>query len=465
MTIGQTTAEIIRHIADGSITAESCADAHLAQCRALTHLNAFIAIDEAQVLSDARACDQRRAAGQALGPLHGLPIVVKDNIYTRVLPTTAGSPAFSGFRPDADASTVSALLGAGAILLGKTNLHELAFGVTSNNAFFGAVGNPYDSSRIAGGSSGGTASAIGAGMAPAGIGTDTGGSTRIPSAFCGIAGFRPSVGRYGGDGLFTMSRTRDTVGPMASDVAGLRLLDAAMAFGGAAIDDIPSLTGVRFGYPRRMVERLATPEMAEAVTAVIRVLQEAGAVIVEIDLSEIAALNAAASGPIALYEVGREWVAFLNETLKIGLPAFAERLASPDVRHFFEIIASNPIPAAVYANAMGTARQSMRRIYGNCFREHAISAILRPTVPVTAPPIATCGTVEIGAETVDIFTALTRFADPSSVVGLPSVTVPAGMVNGLPFGLDLDGPIGSDEEILRMAAGIGAVLGRLPAPD
>jgi mandelamide amidase len=464
MLIGQTTHEIVRHIAEGSLSAETCASTLLAHCREIANLNGFITINEAQVMEAARAADAKRRSGAVLGPLHGLPIVVKDNIYTKDLPTSAGTPAFAGFRPGRDASTVSALLDAGAVLLGKTNLHELAFGVTSKNAHFGAVGNPYDATRIAGGSSGGTASVIAAGCSPAGLGTDTGGSTRIPAALCGIAGFRPTTGRYGGDGVFTMSRSRDTVGPMASDIAGLRLLDGLMAFGIAGIDRVPALTGVRLGLPRRMIAELAAPEIAAAIEPALEAIRAAGAVVVEIDIGDIAALNAAASVPLAVYEIRREWTALLAETLKIGLREFEGLIASPDVRHLFGLVAGDPLPDAVYADAVGAKRQAMRNLYGACFAEHGIAAILRPTTPVTAAPIANCDTVPIGTETVDIFHAMTRFCDPSSVAGIPSVTIPAGLLNGLPFALDLDGPYGGDSELLAIAAAVEGAIGRLPSP-
>jgi indoleacetamide hydrolase len=465
MLTGQTASEIILHIANGSANAEDYAKAALARCRERTHLNAFIVIDEAQVLEAARAADTYRRSGARLGPLHGLPVVIKDNIYTKDLPTSGGTPAFEGFRPGRDASTVSALLDAGAIILGKTNLHELAFGVTSKNGHFGAVGNPYEPTCVAGGSSGGTASAISAGMASAGLGTDTGGSTRIPAGFCGIAGFRPTSGRYGGDGVFTMSRTRDTVGPMASDVAGLRLLDAAMAFGVADADRVPALKSMRFGFPRRMIDELAAPEMAAAVEAVAAELRDAGAAIVEIDLSDVIPLNAAASIPMAVYEIRRDWIAFLAETLRIDMQDFGKTIASPDVRHLFGMVAGEALPDAVYADAVGAKRTAIRHIYGRCFAECGLDAILRPTTAVTAPPIASCETVTIGEETVDIFHALSRFTDPSSVIGLPSVTIPAGLLRGLPFGIDLDGPYGADNDLLAAAAAVEAALGRLPPPS
>ncbi|MCH8072508.1 MAG: indole acetimide hydrolase, partial [Proteobacteria bacterium] len=168
-------------------------------------LNAFITIDAEGALARAEELDQMRSQGEILGPLHGLPLVVKDNIHVAGLPNTAGTPGLREFTPAADNAVIAALLDAGALIIGKTNMHELAFGITSDNAAFGAVANPFDTTTFAGGSSGGTASAIAAGVAPAGLGTDTGGSVRIPAALTGTAGFRPSNGRYPLSGVTPIS--------------------------------------------------------------------------------------------------------------------------------------------------------------------------------------------------------------------------------------------------------------------
>jgi Asp-tRNA(Asn)/Glu-tRNA(Gln) amidotransferase A subunit family amidase len=204
--------------------------------------------------------------------------------------------------------------------------------------------------------------------------------------------------------------------------------------------------------------------MVAALAPAIAAIRDAGGIIVEIDIGGIVPLNADASVPLAVYEIRREWTAFLAETLKIGLREFEGLIASPDVRNLFGMIAGDPLPDAVYADCVGTKRNAMRHIYGNCFAEHGIAAILCPTTPVTAAPIARCDSVRIGDETVDIFHAMTRFCDPSSVAGIPSVTIPAGLLDGLPFGLNLDGPFGSDSDLLAIAAGVEAALGRLPPP-
>ena len=180
----------------GDITAEAYAAALLVRADSLKFLNALISQDTDQVLEAARSADQLRAAGGELRPLHGLPLLLKDNINTAALATTAGTPGLRNNRPRHDAPVAAALFRAGGILFGKANMHELALGATSNNSAFGAVQNPYDPSKIPGGSSGGNASAVAARIVPAGLGTDTGGSVRIPAALCGVAGFRPTTGRY-----------------------------------------------------------------------------------------------------------------------------------------------------------------------------------------------------------------------------------------------------------------------------
>ena len=206
----------------------------IARAEALKDLNAFITLNKTGALTAARAIDTMRKAGTTLPALAGLPIVVKDNINTRDLPTTGGTPALRNVQPTANAPSLQKLIDAGAIVLGKTNMHELAFGITSTNlaSFAGPVKNPYDLTRITGGSSGGTAAAIAARIVPSGLGTDTGASTRLPAALCGIVGLRPSVGNGGAQRRYTdtnavvpISHTRDTVGPMGRTVAEVALLD------------------------------------------------------------------------------------------------------------------------------------------------------------------------------------------------------------------------------------------------
>jgi mandelamide amidase len=234
---------------NGSLTAERYAIALLEQCERGKALNAFIALDRERVMAAARTADQQRKSGGRLGPLHGLPIPIKDSVNTKGLRTTAGTPALREFQPKQDALIVRVLRHAGAIVLGKTNLHELSLGVTSNNQAFGAVHNPYDQARIPGGSSGGTAAAVAARMAPLGVAEDTVGSIRIPAALCGIAGFRPTMSRYPSAGVAPISALFDQVGPHARAVGDLALFDAVATGNFSPIRPV-ALKGVKLGVAR-----------------------------------------------------------------------------------------------------------------------------------------------------------------------------------------------------------------------
>src|SRR4029453_11633578 len=218
------------------VTSAELTQAYIARADANPGLNVYITLDRAGALAAARRADAALATGRSLGPLHGGPLVVKDNTHVAALPNTAATPALRGFVPKESAPTVQKLVDAGAVVLGKTNMHELAFGISGyNEAFFTAepIGtrNPYDRTRIAGGSSSGTGAAIGARLGPRGLGSDTGGSVRIPAALSGGAGLRPTLGRYSQDGVTPIAHSRDTVGPMAQTVADVALLDAVITEG------------------------------------------------------------------------------------------------------------------------------------------------------------------------------------------------------------------------------------------
>ncbi|HLY89030.1 MAG TPA: amidase family protein, partial [Acetobacteraceae bacterium] len=239
-------AQLIR---EGKITSTELVDALLLQADAARDLNAFITLDSEAALNAAHAADAAQKQGKPLGPLHGVPLVIKDNIHVAGMPNTAGTEALRNFIPRENARVVEALIAAGAIVLGKTNMHELAFGATSNNATFGTVRNPYDPTRFPGGSSGGTAAAIAAGIAPGGLGTDTGGSVRIPAALTGLVGLRPTSGRYSLEGVTPFSHTRDTVGPLARNVADVVLLDQVISGDRSSVQPA-DMKSVRLGVAR-----------------------------------------------------------------------------------------------------------------------------------------------------------------------------------------------------------------------
>src|SRR5262245_23778957 len=236
----------------GAATAEALAEALLARCASAASLNAFISLEGDRVRAAARRADEQRRRGDRLGPLHGVPLVLKDNIDTADYPTTAGTPGLAAHRPRRNAPVLQRLLDAGAIVLGKANLQELAYGPTSNNAAFGPVGNPYDPTRIPGGSSGGTAAAVAARLAPGGLGTDTAGSIRVPGSLCGITTFRPSTLRWPQAGIVPISHTRDTAAPMTPSIADCVLLDGLVTGGPTEIAPA-NLKGLRLGVPRGYV--------------------------------------------------------------------------------------------------------------------------------------------------------------------------------------------------------------------
>lgn len=294
-------AEAAAAIRAGDISAQSLVDALLDRCTRAASLNAFISLDPDAVRAAARSADQQRQRGERLGPLHGVPIALKDNFDTADFTTTAGTPALAAHRPTRNAAVVQRLLDAGALILGKANMQELAFGPTSNNAAFGPVRNPYDRSRIPGGSSGGTAALVAARLAPAGLGTDTGGSVRVPASLSGVVGFRPTTLRWPQDGIVPISHTRDTAAPIARCVADCALLDGIVTGGPTSLAPI-NLEGLRLGVPRGHFWDDLDAEVEAILADALARLAAAGVVLVEGDMVDVAALDAAAGFPVALYE-------------------------------------------------------------------------------------------------------------------------------------------------------------------
>jgi len=467
-----TASEAAERLCAGSLTSEALVSAYIAQAKAKPQLNAFITLDEAGALKAARAADMARQRGGACKPLGGVPVVIKDNIQVQGLPATAGTPALKAFVPAADAPVVAKLRAAGAVVLGKTHMHELAFGVTGYNPAFQSgpevgVRNAYDATRIAGGSSSGNGAALGARMAPAALGTDTGGSVRIPCAFNGCASLRPTMGRYSQQGIAPISHTRDTAGPMALSVADLALLDRVIA-GGAPV--VPAdLKRVRLGVVPAFFANLDADTKA-ATDAALAKLRAAGATLVDVEMPKLMEFNGAASFPIALYEAHDDMVAYLAKyRTGVDIQRLAAAAASPDVKGTYEgLVIPRKLPAEkgvvdakpAYDNAMRTARPALQKLYRDTFKANKLDALVFPTVP----RVALAATPE--ASSVENFGALIQNTDPGSNAGIPGLQVPSGMgaSSGLPIGLEFDGPSGSDRRLLALGLAVEGVLGRLPAP-
>ncbi len=458
-----TLTEAASAIRDGDVTAEAYAAALLDRCAALAHLNAFIAQDRDAVLIAARAADAKRKKGDALGALHGVPLAIKDNLDCVGYATTGGTPSLRGNRPRENAAVVQKLLDAGAIMLGKANMHEMAFGITNNNAAFGPARNPYDPSRIPGGSSGGVGTAIGARLAPAGIGTDTGGSVRIPAAFCGIVGLRPSLGRWPTEGVLPISHTRDTAGPMARGVADCALLDSVMT-GGAPPAPRPIAT-LRLGVPRRYFCEPLETEVSRLFEAFLDKLRRGGATLIEVDLSEAQPLNERAGIAITGFELRHEIPVYLRaHDLAFGLDALVAQIAGPDVRRMFALRAD--VTEAMYRVALDTDRPALQKLYADCFANHQLAAVIFPTVPIPAAPIGDDVTTPMNGTLVPTFPTVARNTGPGSVAGLPGLTLPVGLTqSGLPIGIELDGPSGSDGELLATGLILERIADPLPVPS
>ena len=390
---------------------------------------------------------------------------MKDNLDTAELPTSGGTPGLAGNRPKRNAAIVDKLLGAGAIVLGKTNLHELAYGITNNNAAHGPARNPYAPDRIPGASSGGTGVAVAARIAPGGIGTDTGGSVRIPAALCGIVGLRPTTGRWSQAGVVPISHTRDTPGPMTRSVADCALLDGVVT-GGPTEAAPAQLKGARIGVPRKHFWENLDPELEKICEGTLRRLTDAGVVLVDVDMSEEASLDAEAGFPIALYETVTDLNSYLAEHgIGFDFATLAAKTASPDVKGILQsLTGAGAVPEAAYRKAL-QQRSVLQDTYSRHFRDHGIAAIFFPTTPAPAAKIGEDETFMLNGQALPTFATFIRNTGPGSVGGIPGISLPVGITAaGLPIGMELSGPAGSDQQILSIAAAIEPLLPKLPAP-
>ena len=471
-----TATEAVAAIQSGRLKAADYVATLLARAASLSRLNALTTLDLDGALAAARRIDALPPAALAQLPLAGLPIVVKDNINTAGSQTSAGTPALEGFVPKTTAPSAQRLVDAGAIVLGKANMHELAFGITSTNfaTHAGPVRNPYDPTRIPGGSSGGTAAAIAARIVPAGLGTDTGGSIRIPAALSGVAGFRPSVGNGGAerryhdpDAVVPISHTRDTVGPMARTVADVALLDGVIT--GAGPLPALALNGLRVGLPAPLWAGLER-QVEDVARAALQRLEAAGVVFVPIAMSELEQLNAMVGSPIAIHEAREDVRAWLvaNDAPVKTVAELAARIASPDVRAIYDAVLDAVLDAQ-YDAALNLWRPRLQQYVAATFAGERLDALLFPTTRLAAAPIDDVrgsSTVRIdGGEPLDTMDAFLRNTDPASTSGIPGLSLAAGMTaSGLPVGLELDGPLGEDRRLLAIGVAFEQLLGVLPGP-
>lgn len=459
--IDRTALEIRDALFIGAASCLELAEQWIARTEANRALNCYVAYDAASLIGQANEADARIAAGQRM-PLLGVPIALKDNIDAEGFPCGAGTRALHGRYPQADAELVRRLRTAGALIPGKLGLHELAFGCTTNNAVTGAVLNPWDTARIPGGSSGGSGAAVAARLVPAAIGTDTGGSVRVPAALCGVAGFRPTVGRVSGDGIAPISTTRDTAGPLARSVADLALLDGVLTGDASPLPKI-SLRELRLGIPQTYFWEDIQQGVREQIETAISALRAAGAELVPVELPGIAQLDAEVSFVIALYEFVRDMGSYLREkSRRVSFQELIEGIGSPDVKAIAApLLGDGAVPEATYRQALDV-RTRLQALYADMFVTTGVSALLFPTTPSTAARTGEDETFVLNGRACPTFATFIRNTDPGSNASLPGLSLPIGLSDGLPVGLALDGPIGSDRRLLALGAAIEAALPAMP---
>lgn len=415
-------------------------------------LNAFLTVTEAAARARAALLDDELARGIDHGPLHGIPIGHKDNIFTRGVRTTGGSKIFADFVPDYDATIVRQLNDAGANVIGKTGLHEFAYGITSNNPHFGAIRNPWDPERVPGGSSGGSAAAVAGRLVPLATGSDTGGSIRIPASFCGVVGLKPTYERVSRKGVMPLGLTLDHAGLLAGTVRDVALAFSLIAkhSSGYVPAQRADLRGMRIGVPENFfVERIA-PEVMLSFRAAVQTAAALGAHVTEIRLPDGEALNVV--GRIAqLSEVSALLARYLDRRDEIG-------------RDILVLVEQGRlIPAIDYLNAQ-RVRTVLARDFSKIWKH--LDCLMTPATPMTAPKIGEMS-VAFGSFNEDVRSAATRLTRPFNVLGWPALALPCGFSNaGMPIGLQVVGPPQQEDSLLQAGAALEdafGIAGRRPA--
>ncbi|MFM0502120.1 amidase family protein [Paraburkholderia caffeinilytica] len=444
----------------GDVSAEAYAAALLARASQQAALNAFVTLAPAQVMQAARDADLKRASGQALGVLHGLPVPVKDSVNTRAFRTTNGTRALRDFQPQADAELVRRLVDEGAIVMGKTNLTELSFGWTSNNETFGAVRNPYDLRRVPGGSSGGSAAAVAARIAPLAVAADTLGSIRVPASFCGLAGLRPTFGRYPNEGAFALTDQKlDQIGALARCVDDLALFDSTVT-GDHTPLDTTTLAGARIGVCP-FYESGLDPDVARVYHEALARLSDAGAVIVRADVPPLMTRAFEIAATIMLYEAASGF-----ERLLAGndIPLTFDEMFAQVGEGIGTLVRQVALPPNrpthdTYVEMLKQRKGIESSIRGH-FEQHGIVTMAFPATAALPPFIGQEGEVEINGEMISFFDAFGRNTALSAAGGIPGLVLPAGSSSAerLPVGIEFVALPGHDRALLSLGREIENVL-------
>jgi aspartyl-tRNA(Asn)/glutamyl-tRNA(Gln) amidotransferase subunit A len=400
-------------------------------------LNAFITVLADEAMRQARQADQELLAGNDRGPLHGVPFSIKDLLDIRGVATTAASRVREGYVAERDAPCIAHLRQAGAIFIGKTNLHEFAFGTTNEDSAFGPALNPCDPTRSPGGSSGGSAASVAAGMALATIGTDTGGSIRIPAAACGIVGLKPSLGEVSIDGVVPLSRTLDHIGPLAQTVTDACLVYHALMGDAHAVPPAPiPMHGLRLAVPRKYFCDLLDDDVRARFDEAVERLRAAGAVVDDIEIP-----HAADIAPVYLHLVLGDAAAYHARTLETMPEKY-----TPNVRIRLEM--GRYILAEDYARALAGRVRITREVDAALAQ---CDALILPSLRIPAPPIG-ADTVQVGATVEAVRNVMLRLTQPFNVTGHPAIAMPSGVSrDGLPCSVQLVGRRMQTDALLRVA--------------
>lgn len=443
---GATVRELAQRLYRRELSSRELVAAYVERIRRLDRFTAYLAVCEQAALRDADRLDRELRVSGPRGPLHGIPFAVKDNVDAAGVGLTGGSGALAdGWAPPHDAPVVARLRAAGAIVLGKAHLHELAFGITSTNERFGSVRNPHDPERIAGGSSGGSAVAVAAGLAAFAVGTDTGGSIRVPSALCGVVGLKPTYGSVPTDGVIPLGHALDTVGPITRGAADAGAVFAAMR--GEPEDPWPAVASLRFAVcaPRGDEDPAVVRAVADAAAA----LEAQGA-----RVTWIAPLDTAQAAADELTLITVDAVAALASELERrgrGTVAAALPQLGSDIRELYAAqLGPQAVSAERYADACWTGRRRARELLGRALE--GVDAVLTPTTPLPAIPLEEHLRTRLAGEPVDTIPTLVRETVAVNVAGLPAVSVPSGRApSGLPVGVQLIGRERSESLLLAAA--------------
>ena len=446
-----TIVDAARRLASGELSAVAMTRACLDRIEARRDLGAFITVLADAAMADAQDADRDLAAGRRRGALHGIPVSLKDVFDVRGVRTSAASRLRDDHVAHDDATVVARLRAAGAVLIGKCNLHELALGTTSAESAYGPVRNPFDPTRVAGGSSGGSAVAVRTGMSLASIGTDTGGSIRIPAAACGVVGLKPSWNEVPTSGILPLSRTLDHVGLMTKTVP-----DAAVVFHALTgrTAEVPSpadgVAGLRLGVPRAYFYDLLDDEVRARADEAIDRLRASGAHVADVDIDD-----AAESSRLYPRIMLAEAFAYHRPTLDARADRYGEALRA-------QLDAGRYLAEDDYVRARA-GRERLRAAVDAALESAPCDALALPTLPIPAPPIGEA-TVDVGGSATAIDALMLRQTQAFGLSGHPAISLPCGFTaNGLPCGLQLVGRRGATDRLLHVASACELLVAVAPA--